>query len=134
MRSSHTLARHILLRTCITASIALNACGPSPPLPVSPAPPPSDAVVMLLRPGPAAWFADVADRGAGIDYELAQRFRSSADSTSRSFRPQPTRRLNEAEAAQRWGGGTHRRPLRRSAETLHSSSYTSVTGPHLHRD
>jgi membrane-bound lytic murein transglycosylase F len=132
-RNSHTLARHILLRTCITASIALNACGPSPPQPISPAPPPTDAVVMLLRPGPATWFADAADRGAGIDYELALRFAQQRGLDVKIVpSANPTRRLNQGgSGAKMGGGGIYRSPAAspsaRAEPLLYSSSYTSVS-------
>lgn len=52
------------------ASVTLAACGPASPPPA----PAKNELTVLLRTGPATWFVGPDDRGAGIDYDLAQMF------------------------------------------------------------
>ncbi|TMG83728.1 MAG: membrane-bound lytic murein transglycosylase MltF [Betaproteobacteria bacterium] len=131
--TSHKLTNQILPRTCIVASIALTACGPSPPQP-APSPPPSqsDAIVILLRPGPAAWFDATEDRGAGIDYELVQRFAQQHGLDVKIVpSANPMQRLNDVgSGAKIAGGGIYRSatgsPSTNAAPRLYSSTYHSV--------
>lgn len=87
---------------------------------------------MLLRPGPATWFADAEDRGAGIDYELAQRFAGQHGLDVKIVpSADPTQRLaNGGSGAKIGGGGIYRSsagaPSAKEGPLLYSSSYHSV--------
>ena len=62
------LVRRVLCG-CIAASFALSACEPSPAPPSAS----SNELLVLLRPGPAAWFSGPHGQN-GFDYDLAHRF------------------------------------------------------------
>jgi membrane-bound lytic murein transglycosylase F len=89
--------------------------------------------VILLRPGPATWFADAADRGAGIDYELAQRFAHQRGLSVKIVpSANPMQRLNDGGSGAKIGGGGIYRsptgsPAMDAAPLLYSSTYHSVS-------
>jgi membrane-bound lytic murein transglycosylase F len=68
--SAGVLNSRRILQGCIVGVLAVTACGPSPP----PAPPSSNELVVLLRPGPATWFVGPDTQGSGFDYDLIQLF------------------------------------------------------------
>ena len=84
---------------------------------------------MLLRPGPATWFADDQERGAGIDYELAQLFAKEhglALKILASANPEQ-QLVDGAQASKIAGGGTYRPAAAMTADgLLYSSIYHSV--------
>jgi len=86
---------------------------------------------MLLRPGPATWFADDEERGAGIDYELAQLFakeRGLALKIVASANPEQ-QLVDGAHAGKIAGGGTYHPAAEAMADAgrlLYSSTYYSV--------
>ncbi len=87
---------------------------------------------MLLRPGPATWFADVEDRGAGIDYELAQRFAQQRGLDIKIVpSANPTQHLDDGGSGAKIGGGgiylsRAGSPSAKAGALLYSSTYHSI--------
>ncbi|MGH8713451.1 MAG: membrane-bound lytic murein transglycosylase MltF [Casimicrobiaceae bacterium] len=117
-----------LLRTCIAASIAAAACSPSSPPPA----PHSTELTVLLRSGPATWFVGPDDRGAGIDFDLAQLFARQEGATLKVVpTADPLEKLGEDGSRLRIGAGNLYHPdstPRSSLQggLLYSSGYYAV--------
>lgn len=98
----------------------LAACGPASP---PPPPPSSNEITVLLRTGPATWFVGPDDRGAGIDYDLAQMFAKEEGATLKVVpTADPIGKLAEEGNGLRLGAGNLYRPDAAS-HLLYSSAY-----------
>lgn len=84
--------------------------------------------MVLLRPGPATWFADDEERGAGIDYELAQLFAKERGLPLKIVAsPNPEQQLVDGTHAGMIAGGGTFRPADATTDGLvYSSVYHSV--------
>ncbi len=113
-----------LLRSCIAASIALAACGPSSPPPA----PPSNELTVLLRTGPATWFVGPDDQGAGIDFDLAQMFAKDEGATLKVVpAADPIEKLGDGSGMRIGAGNLYRPgttpPSSAAGTLLYSSGY-----------
>ena len=111
-----------LLRSSIVASIVLAGCGPSAP----PPPAPANELTVFLRTGPASWFVGPDDRGAGIDYDLAQMF-AQQEGLSLKVVPatDPTARIEDGKGL-RLAAGNLYRPAAAAPRPAHQLLYSSA--------
>lgn len=101
------------------ASATLAACGPASPPPA----PPSNELTVLLRAGPATWFVGPDDRGAGVDYDLAQMFAKEEGLALKIVATaDPIAKLGEEGDGLRLGAGDLYRPDT-ADKLLYSSAY-----------
>src|SRR6202171_4302040 len=103
----------------MVASVALSACGPSPPppLPSPPPSPPGNDLVVFLRQGAVTWFGGTDSQGTGLDYDLARMFAAEHGLTLRIIATNnPGQRLAQAPSGTMIGaGGIYRPPARSPA-------------------
>jgi membrane-bound lytic murein transglycosylase F len=112
----------------MVASVALSACGPTPP----PAPPPGDELVVFLRQGAVTWFSGSGDQGTGLDYDLARMFAAEHGLTLKVIPTNsPVQRVIESAGGASIGAGGIYRLLEHSRDPgadalVYSSAYYAI--------